>query len=489
MPRATVGAMRVVSLTAVAASATLAVVVAASSACPSSSPPPGPPAPVWAPGTLLGSEGTDGAPGDRGFSDVRGLVHAHSVYSHDACDGEPVDADGVRDSVCFDDFRRGLCQSQHDFVFLTDHGDSFAATEFPEALLYRPDLGDELVQRGADVAAGGSADGVANRVTCDDGHTLLIMAGSENGLMPVGLERHIEARALYGEQTEAAATALRDAGAVVLLAHPEDFSVEELLGLPIDGFEMFNLHANTVLGAGFALDLLLRANDNDPGVPHPDLLVLALYSEDARYLNLWGNVLASGKRVVSTMGTDCHRNTFRTILEDGERADSYRRMMIAFSNHLRVKPAPDGSVDDAALKEALASGRVWGAFEMLGYPVGFDAVAVDGSATYEMGDTVPVGAHIRASMPAVRDLDPSKEPPHLTLRLLKAEASDAGFVEVASSDSGDLDVVVAGPGAYRVEVRMMPLHLRQDLRDEDRRLLDEAASEYPWIYANPFYVQ
>ena len=433
---------------------------------------------VWSPGVLYPSEGAV----SRGFVDVRGLVHAHSVYSHDACDGEPVDENGVLNAVCNDDFRRGLCQSQHDFVFLTDHGARFDETEFPDTLLFNPDLGDVLVDRGVGPSA--------NRITCDDGHKVLIMAGSEHGLMPVGLEHHLEDRSRYGQLTAEVATSLRDAGAVILLAHPEDYTAAELKLMPLDGFEMYNLHANSVLGAGFILDLLLRANDDDPGVPHADLLVLALWSEDAAYLQRWGSVLASGKRVVSTMGTDCHRNTFRTILSDGERADSYRRMMIAFSNHLRVKAGPDGVVDDAELKEALARGRLWGAFEMLGYPLGFDVSASSGADVFEIGDDVPVGSTIHARMPRVRDLDTRQEAPRLLMRVLRADDSAAGFTEVARGD-GDLDVVADVAGAWRVEVRMLPLHLRAALNDEDFRLLDEVDSrggDYVWIYANPFYV-
>jgi hypothetical protein len=459
----------------VTALTTVTGTVVGTASCPDA-PPPAPPAGGWAPGTIFPAEG----PVSRDFVDVRGLVHAHSVFSHDACDGEAIDENGVIDSVCFDDFRRGLCQSQHDFVFLTDHGDRFDTTEYPDTLLFKPDLGDVLVN-----------DGSANRITCDDGHTALIMAGSENNMMPVGLEHHIPDRSLYGSQSQETADALHDAGAVILLAHPEDYDTAQLIAMPVDGFEMYNLHANTLLGAGFALDLLVRANDGDPGVPHPDLLVLALWSEDPAYMQRWGNVLASGKKIVSTMGTDCHRNTFRTILEDGERADSYRRMMISFSNHLRIKPGDNG-IDDADLKEALAAGRLWGAFENMGYPVGFDAVADKDGTSFEFGGDVPVGATIRATMPTVRDLDPAKEAPSLRLRLMKADASAAGFVEVASSDA-DLSFVTTEPGAYRVEVRMLPLHLRQDLRDEDFRLLDElegnSEGDYVWIYANPFYVR
>jgi hypothetical protein len=452
--------------------------------CPPPAPPPAPPSPAWRPGTVYRADG----PVARGFVDVRGLVHAHSVYSHDACDGAPELEDGSYDPVCFDDFRRGLCQSGHDYVFLTDHGDRFQDNEFPDVLLFRPDLGDELIER--------DGSPVANRIRCADGRDVLIMAGSENGLMPVGIERHVadsiaDRNELYGPVTDEAAAALRAVGAVVLLAHPEDYSVEQLLQMPLDGFEMFNLHATTELNAGFAFELLVRAGDGDIGLPHPDLLVLAISSEDPRYLERWGRVLAAGKRVTSTMGTDCHRNTFRTILADGERADSYRRMMIAFSNHLRVTVGDDGVLDDRDLKDALRRGRVWGAFEVMGYPTGFDATATKDGATFELGDDVPVGATIHVAAPRVRALDDGAEAPRIVTRVLRAVDDLDGFVEVGETEGETLDVVADVAGAYRVEVRMMPWHLRDSLVDEARRVLDDAEQagvDYPWVYANPFYV-
>jgi hypothetical protein len=447
-------------------------------------PPPKQQGPVWSPGVVYPSERQD----FRGFLDVRGLVHAHSVYSHDACDGEPVDENGVRDPVCFDDFRRGLCQSKHDFVFLTDHRESYDATEYPENLLYREERGDELVIHDGNPTASFAA--------CDDGSRALIMAGNEGGMMPVGVETHVappgpERTDLLGQRTPEAAQALHDHGAVVLLAHPEDFTVDELKTMPVDGFEMYNLHANTLLAAGTALDLLVRARDGDT-VPHPDLLVLALWSEDPRYLQRWGNVLASGKHLTTTMGTDCHRNTFTTILEDGERADSYRRMMISFSNHLRIRPNADGTFDDRTLKEALAAGRNWGAFEMMGYPVGFDAFATKGSTDYEMGDTVPVGAQLVVKMPKVKDLDPAREAPALRIRILKATDDEAGFSVVAEGDDDEVTATLAEPGAYRAEVRMLPLHLREDLRLDAFTLLDALKDEgrdYVWIYTGAFYAE
>src|SRR5688572_5888116 len=42
--------------------------------------------PTWSPGTVFSSAK---APNARGLIDMRGLIHAHSVYSHDACDETP----------------------------------------------------------------------------------------------------------------------------------------------------------------------------------------------------------------------------------------------------------------------------------------------------------------------------------------------------------------------------------------------------------------
>src|SRR4029079_15229912 len=111
-----------------------------------------------------------------------------------------------------------------------------------------------------------------------------------------------------------------------------------------------------------------------------------------------------------------------------------------------------GSFDDRSLKEALAAGRNYGAFEMMGYPVGFDAYAEKGSETFEMGATVPVGAHLVVDKPKVKDLDPAREAPVVTVRVLRATDDVAGFVEVQKSTDDHLEVLLDQPGAYRAEV-------------------------------------
>jgi hypothetical protein len=439
-------------------------------ACSEAAPPEA--TPVWRPGFLLPS---DPAQARRGMLDLRGLIHAHSPFSHDACDGEPL-IDGEPDPVCMADLRRALCQVQHDYVMFTDHDDSGSDTPFVDLLLHQPDRGDILVERGAGPVA--SWAGCPN----SQGRTL-VMAGMEASLMPVGLERHIERR-FDRSPTAEAVEAFKAAGAVVLLQHTEDWSVDQIVDLGVDGFEMFNLHANTIQAANSVLEMVLRVAEGRPGLPHPDLLLVPWVSEDPRYLERWSQTLARGVRRVGTMGTDCHRNTFDAILSDGERVDSYRRMMLSFSNHLLVRPEADGSWDDRHLKEALRSGRLYGVFEMLGYAQGFDYYA-QADGIFEMGDEVALedAPELWVQQPVVRQLDLLQEAPLLSTRIVRA-TSDT-WVEVAQS-SGDLRYRPTEPGAYRAEVRMRPRHLRTALADYDQRSTE---GDLVWVYANPIYVR
>lgn len=444
-------------------------------------------APSWRPGVVYATPRT---PGPRGLLDRRGLIHAHSAYSHDACDGEPVDPlTGLRDARCLADFRAGLCAAQHDFVFLTDHGDSFADVEFEQALLLDEGLGDvPIIRQGAPVASW---------VACPEGNAPLLVPGTETALMPVGLARHPvpvgERRRLYGSNDADARRQFREAGALVLQAHTERFSADEVIAQDLDGFEMYNLHANLMAKAGVALELLVRVQAEDPWLPAPDLFLLPFLAEDERTLLTWSQVLARGERPVTTLGTDCHRNSFPALLADGERADSYRRMMLWFSNHILVAPEADGSWDERHLMAGLAAGRLYGAFEVFGYPEGFDffaqsageARADTAGGIVEMGGAVTLepDTTLEVVRPRVASLSPESAPPQLTLRLLRA--TEEGWQEVARSDADRLRHRPAQPGAYRAEVRIVPHHLDRWMGTDDWNAL---ATEHPWIYSNAIYV-
>jgi hypothetical protein len=296
-----------------------------------------------------------------------------------------------------------------------------------------------------------------------------------------------ERDAVYGSSSATAAATLRANGAVIQLAHTEGWSPEQLRQRAINGFEMYNLHANLLRPSalGKAVQLLVRASHGDPGLAHPDLTLLYIVTEDPAYLSRWGSTLASGVRRTTTMGTDAHRNTLPAPLADGERVDSYRRLMLWFSNHLLVEPNRDGSWNDTHLKDALRAGRLYGTFEMLGYPVGFDYRTRVGGETLPMGSEVMLadGPVLEVDTPRVQNLRADREAPVLTARILRA--IDGGFEEVARGP-GDISFSPQQTGAYRAEIRMLPLHLREDMSTDADELLSH---DYIWIYANAIYVR
>lgn len=443
---------------------------------------------TWKPGTHL-ALGKDVRHGK--LRDVRGLIHAHSVYSHDACDGKPLDKDGKINKPCLKDFRDDLCKVKHDFVMLTDHPDTFRDHEFPEVLLFDADRGDKLQKRGEIY--------IANQLSCVDAHgqrTTLLLAGCEGDSMPVGLEGHAGAtiaerqKAYRGKASVDSFDRLHKAGALVLAQHTEDWSVKQLSELPFDGFEMYNVHNNMLLKVkliGKLIGVLLDPKQ----APAPDLLFAPLLWENPIYQERWGSVLALGKRRVGTMGTDCHQNVFNLALADGERVDRYRRLMSWFSNHLLVEVDAQGGFDDRALKTALKKGRLYGVFEVFGYAQGFDFHGRVGGTTTEIGDRVEMGAspslakgvELVVRRPTVAGRDPKTPAPELTLRILRAK--EGGFDLVAEAKSGDLRWTVDQPGAYRAEVRMVPKHLQP----WTGALKDIATDEVIWIYANPIYIK
>ncbi len=359
------------------------------------------------------------------------------------------------------------------------------------ATLYREDRGDRLVDHGAGPTA--------NHLSCagidgvPDGYTTLILGGNEShDQMPVGVEGHPVGREqrgeLYGTNSVENTQILHDAGAVVLLAHPENWTADTLASPTLDGFEMFNLHRLFMTKLVYALDLAVRFSEGDPSLPVPDLAAVRLFEQDPLYLSLWSQVAMMGARKTMTFGTDCHQNTLPGDAGDGERIDSYRRMMGWMSNHLLVDPGADGEIDDRDLKDALKAGRLYGAFELYGPPVGFDFYAESSLGPVEMGGelTVADSPELIAHVPDVDGLW-ERELPEVSLHLFKA-ADEGTWEEVASTADGDASLrhTVTEPGVYRVEAHIVPHHLEEELGGEAWFVLQEA---HVWVMSNPIYVR
>jgi hypothetical protein len=419
----------------------------------------------------------------RGRVIARSIVHLHSPLSHDACDGEGW-ADGeLADEACLASLRDALCALRVDAAMLTDHAPHVNTVAFDAAFFAAPE--DELL-------LGPSGEPVATRILCEGGHRVLLRVGSENALMPIGLDRHpgddlsvAELLALYDADDAEAVAAFREAGALVWVAHTESKTAERIRELGLDGLELYNLHANVdpniradYLGLesfDFVGDLLPFAFGSASLAP--DLAVLAFLEENAPSLATFDTLLAEGTRITGTGGCDAHENTFPMELNDGERADSYRRMMSWITNHLLVDDRSPAGVQDA-----LGAGRVYVVFEFLGTPVGFDFVATAGASAFEMGETAPLGAALRVEGPSIDGRWPTEG---ATYRLSLIRAAEGGGVEVASSVDEGLSYMPTEAGAYRVEIHLTPEHARPYLGS----LADSLVREVPWIYSNAIFVE
>ncbi len=417
-------------------------------------PPDATPLPAWKPGLPPAS-----AMGvRRGLTPARGIIHLHSPYSHDACDGNPRPG-GVPDEQCLGHLRTALCTDQIDFAAVSDHDASMADEDFDKLFLVR---GQDVLVRDA----GGNP--IASRLACPDGHKVLITVGSENPIMPIMLDRHVtgtvaERHAIYNADTPEAVTAFRDAGATVWIAHTEQRTTAQLVTLAPDGIEIYNLHAN--LDPDIRRDFLGLSEDGaitaaldfagmDANGPEPDLALLSFVEPSTPALTRWNELLAMGLHVAGSAGTDAHENTLPITLKDGERGDSYRRLLRWFANVALVA----NPTDPAQVEDAVRGGRMFVAFELLGTPVGFDvhADADAGATTWELGDTLGVdrGAQLTVTVPTVLDLSPMLPAPTITARIVRIDA--AGVHEVAAGTGPTLSVALDRVGAYRVEITMTP---------------------------------
>lgn len=425
----------------------------------------------------------------RGLTAARGIVHLHSPYSHDACDGMPRDeVTNAPNEPCLADLRAALCTTRIDFAALTDHDDTMADEEFTTLFSMRGT--DEAVRNAA-------AEQIASRIRCDDGHQVLVSIGGENDLMPIMLDRHppgtvAERHAIYNGNDAAAADAFRAAGGLVWVAHTESKELATLRDVAPHGIEVYNLHANIDpdirkdylgLPSGTALAAAAEFADTNPGHPEPDLAMLAFLVPNEPSIAKWNTLLGEGRKLAATAGSDAHQNAIPIPLADGERGDSYRRVLRWFGN-IAIVADPH---DPAQIEQALAAGRLFTVVEMLGTPAGFDVRATDpGGAVHEIGETVPQGSRLEIDVPVVRGLDPGLPAPVIRTRAIWIEPGGTVTEIVDSTTDPQITVNLGAPGAYRIEISMIPRHLGPYLGDLGPAM---AEVEVPWIYVSPFYVQ
>ncbi|MFT6398126.1 MAG: hypothetical protein ACJAYU_002881 [Bradymonadia bacterium] len=319
-----------------------------------------------------------------------------------------------------------------------------AEVDFADLLHIRPGDDPVLDEEGTPIA---------NRFDCDNGHRVLLRAGAEDALMPVGMTRHVpgtpeECEVVMSQYTAESAAAMREAGALVWVTHTEEKAIEDLQEIGVDGIEVHQLHANLDPRSRteyLGLDAVGPIADIFPLITgttqvHADIGFLAFVEDNAPSLARWAELLQT-RLVVGTAGTDAHENTFPMEMADGERLDSYRRMMSWFSNQLLI----EGELTLESADEALGAGRVLIVFDLFGSPAGADFWLQAEGVRYEMGSTIEfaAGQTLNGTVPAPR-LSGGEEGDAYG-RILRASGSE--WVEVLRFEGTEFSHDLIEPGA------------------------------------------
>ena len=442
-------------------------------------------------------------PAIRGAKAMRGVLHNHSPYSHDGCDGAPrveAVADGdtewdvwdtdvvdgmMRNEQCFEDLRDALCKTKMDFIFLSDHPELYADYDYPEVLMYKE--GDTLIMRNGKPAA--------NWIKCADGRRVMLSAGTEGTMMELGLEEHVaptiaERHSILSPDKSSSAALnatiekVKAVNGMAWIMHTEEWTPPELKAISIDGFESYNVHANLMMDKATALKLIAKLATHPEQLPVPELLIISIFAENQLALLDWAAV-SQVKHVATSFGTDAHRNVAPGLLDDGDRLDSFRRLMHWFSNYVLVPEDKLATVDDRVLKDLIKKGRMFNVFDYLGYPLGFDFRAEVGTTVYEMGDIVPKdqAVTLKLVLPTLYKLDPRLSAPTIRGRFFKAEGEKWVEVTATTGTDGVLSASV-GAGVYRAQVDITPRHLANYMQQSGETFL----TEKPWIYSNAIWV-
>ena len=189
--------------------------------------------------------------------------------------------------------------------------------------------------------------------------------------------RHLQRRRRGG-----ASPAFRDAGGLVWIAHTEQHDDRRSCARSQpDGIEVYNLHANidpNIRSMYLGLDpagaiagrRAVRRHEPRPSRAG-SRAARRSSTPNQPAIDRWNQLLADGRHVPATAGSDAHENALPVMLADGERGDSYRRVLRWFGNIVLVADPQD----PAQIEAALAAGRLFAVFEMMGTPEGFDVHA------------------------------------------------------------------------------------------------------------------
>jgi hypothetical protein len=481
------------------------------------------------PATDAGKEA--GHPKPNRFLEIKGVLHMHSPYSHDACDGNGLTA-GVPHASCLADLRAAPCKTGYDFIALTDHPSHMNEYEPTKNVLFDAAAGDKLVKD-----ANGEV--IGNEMTCADGHKVLFTYGYEgNHTLPIAFEKHPTRFDEYTKdrpigEVQSLVADLHDAGALVALAHSEgdDIDAPTIVQGGADAMEWYNPHGNfkTAIGgdtiSGDILDLIPFFKQLDDFMigsssgAHADLFYLLLLPKwPQKGFDKWREVQKS-RHVPGIFGSDIHQNVSvdpicngsaqilcatllggqsnalaqliaggQLVMADGRRFDAYERLMRWLHNRVFVKSLSPGD-----LREGIAHGRSFGLFSVFGEPTDFFVDGDAGGKPVDLGDEVsgPVKLYVQTPkaptpVPSGVTFDtPTAETAEIRTVLFRTDANGTHEVMTESGLGKVMTPTLGQPGSYHLEVWIKPKHFAKLLGDQGA----SANTEYMWLITNPIRVK
>ncbi len=411
----------------------------------------------------------------REYKIARTIIHAHSIYSHDGCDGNSI-ANGNPEEECVLQLRDAICKLNLDALFISDHASSLADEE-DFSKLYYPREGDTTIMEG-DIQTG-------NQLNCSNGARPIIMVGSENDIMPIGITSHpaqdiSERKNIYDSVDESAIEAFRKVNGVVCTAHSEGKDDDYLINSSLDCMEIYNFHVSILSSSGL---VVLADYLNQPEkMPHPDIAFLAFYEPLKLQLGKW-YVTVEKRNITPIIGTDIHRNAVKKELSDGERLDSYRRFMRWFSNFLMVK-----EFKPSEFKKAIKEGRIYVVAEGLGTPTGFDFYADTKNGIVNPGNTIKLEDFNKFVIRIPEILGIKNADQYIRARLFKIkDKSEIEILAPVPRDKGDTIELISNidKGVYAVQILLTPMHLKKVCK----RWASDYIKEFVWIYSNTIRIE
>jgi hypothetical protein len=279
------------------------------------------------------------------LEDLRGIVHCHSLLSHD-CSGE------------FESIADAAAETSCSFVALCDH------------LRGREKILDE-------------PDGRVNGVLLIPGAELNMNGGSLLSIgAAAGIDRKLEDAALVAD--------VRAHGGIAAIGHPEEVRLEHLVD--VDGCELENVHA--AVTAENKLTLGLRVIFYPPRPFFSSIL-----ERQPRAAAVY-DALAREHPLAAIGACDAHE-AIRPLGPLAGAVDSYRRLFRTATTHILTPPG--AALTKADVLSAMKQGRTYGASELTQDATGFSFVARSGEtivATLGGSASIASGVVLEARLPA-----------------------------------------------------------------------------------------